>query len=305
MVESRPDWLISRQRAWGSPLAMFVDKTTGQPLHDDRCQRADRRPDRRRRRRRLVHPAGARLPRQPRPRPLREGRGHPRRLVRFRLDPRLRAGGSAAHAAGRPISISKASDQHRGWFQSSLLELCATRGTRAVRRGADPRLHARREGREDVEVARQQPSSRPDVIRQSGARDPAPVGGARRLLRKTSGSAQPSCRPRSTPTARSATRCATCWARWRVSPKPSGSTSRPCRRLSATSCIGSGSSTSRCAPPTRIRLRRCRPAAERVLSDRPFGALFRCPPRRALLRPAGFACAAGRAGPCSISFSSA
>ncbi len=32
MVETRPDWLISRQRAWGSPLAMFVDKDTGQPL---------------------------------------------------------------------------------------------------------------------------------------------------------------------------------------------------------------------------------------------------------------------------------
>jgi valyl-tRNA synthetase len=39
MVETRPDWLISRQRAWGAPLAMFVDKETGQPLHDDEVNR--------------------------------------------------------------------------------------------------------------------------------------------------------------------------------------------------------------------------------------------------------------------------
>ena len=34
MVASRPDWCISRQRAWGVPIAVFVDKRTGEPLRD-------------------------------------------------------------------------------------------------------------------------------------------------------------------------------------------------------------------------------------------------------------------------------
>jgi isoleucyl-tRNA synthetase len=34
MVEGRPDWCISRQRTWGVPIALFVDKDTG-ALHPD------------------------------------------------------------------------------------------------------------------------------------------------------------------------------------------------------------------------------------------------------------------------------
>ena len=34
MVAGRPDWCISRQRAWGVPIAVFVDKRTGEPLRD-------------------------------------------------------------------------------------------------------------------------------------------------------------------------------------------------------------------------------------------------------------------------------
>ena len=34
MVEGRPDWVLSRQRAWGVPLAIFVEKKTGQVLND-------------------------------------------------------------------------------------------------------------------------------------------------------------------------------------------------------------------------------------------------------------------------------
>ncbi len=35
MVEERPDWLISRQRAWGVPLTLFVNRETGEILKDE------------------------------------------------------------------------------------------------------------------------------------------------------------------------------------------------------------------------------------------------------------------------------
>lgn len=34
-VENRPDWLISRQRLWGTPLAIFLNKETGRPVFSD------------------------------------------------------------------------------------------------------------------------------------------------------------------------------------------------------------------------------------------------------------------------------
>lgn len=35
MIENRPDWCISRQRAWGVPIALFVNKQTDEPLRDE------------------------------------------------------------------------------------------------------------------------------------------------------------------------------------------------------------------------------------------------------------------------------
>ncbi|MBE9603532.1 isoleucine--tRNA ligase [Acetobacteraceae bacterium H6797] len=34
MIAARPDWCISRQRAWGVPIAVFVEKATGEVLRD-------------------------------------------------------------------------------------------------------------------------------------------------------------------------------------------------------------------------------------------------------------------------------
>lgn len=35
MIQNRPDWCISRQRDWGVPIAFFRDKITGEPIFDD------------------------------------------------------------------------------------------------------------------------------------------------------------------------------------------------------------------------------------------------------------------------------
>ena len=40
MIADRPDWVISRQRAWGVPIAVFVNKETGKILNDSKGEPA-------------------------------------------------------------------------------------------------------------------------------------------------------------------------------------------------------------------------------------------------------------------------
>jgi isoleucyl-tRNA synthetase len=127
MVETRPDWLISRQRAWGSPLAMFVDKTTGQPLRDPEVNG------------RIVEMIAAEGADAWFTRPSRDFLGN-HEVDRYEkvediADVWFDSGSTHAFVLeNRPHTrwpadlYLEGSDQHRGWFQSSLLESSGTRG---------------------------------------------------------------------------------------------------------------------------------------------------------------------------------
>ncbi len=127
MVESRPDWLISRQRAWGAPLAMFVDKETGQPLHDEEVNA------------RIIAAIKAEGADAWFTRPVTDflGAHDPDRYEKIEdiLDVWFDSGSTHAFTLeGRETTrwpadlYLEGSDQHRGWFQSSLLESSGTRG---------------------------------------------------------------------------------------------------------------------------------------------------------------------------------
>ncbi len=128
MVESRPDWCISRQRAWGVPIAIFVDRQTGQPLRDEAvCNR-------------IVEIFKTEGSDAWYARPAQDFLGDQYQAENYEqifdiVDVWFESGSTHAFVLeDRPELQSPAdlylegSDQHRGWFQSSLLESCGTRG---------------------------------------------------------------------------------------------------------------------------------------------------------------------------------
>ena len=106
MIETRPDWCVSRQRAWGVPIAVFVDKATGEPLRDPevmgrvveafKAEGADAW---------FESPPERFLGNKYKAADYEQVDGHPRRLVRLGLHARLHARGqSRPEVAGRPLS---------------------------------------------------------------------------------------------------------------------------------------------------------------------------------------------------------
>lgn len=136
MVENRPDWVISRQRAWGVPICIFTHKETGAVIPSAEFEKSDE----------LIKRIEESFEANGADAWFEEGAKESYLsglvesvddydMVMDILDVWFDSGSTHAFVLEdrdglrSPADLYlEGSDQHRGWFQSSLLESCGTRG---------------------------------------------------------------------------------------------------------------------------------------------------------------------------------
>jgi isoleucyl-tRNA synthetase len=128
MVESRPDWCVSRQRVWGVPLPIFINKKTNEPLRDQKV--IDRIAS-------IYEKQGSDCWFTDEPKVFLGQDHEPNDYEKLNdiVEVWFDSGSTHSFVLEKRKDLKwpadmylEGSDQHRGWFHSSLLESCGTRG---------------------------------------------------------------------------------------------------------------------------------------------------------------------------------
>jgi len=128
MIETRPDWCVSRQRVWGVPLPIFINKKTNEILVDDEVNENIAK---------IYEKEGSDCWFSDDPQRFLGAKYKSEDYEKMRdiVEVWFDSGSTHSFVLEKrkdlkwPASMYlEGSDQHRGWFHSSLLESCGTRG---------------------------------------------------------------------------------------------------------------------------------------------------------------------------------